>query len=109
MLAGAGGRGWELFREDEDRFGLREVLQASSFDESGRAWVAPAAWELSAGFVGSGGGAGSGGRGAAGAACGATTAGTWVTEEARLPAGARALLESMRAASAAEDEPKQEE
>ncbi|KAI8472213.1 MAG: hypothetical protein J3K34DRAFT_519969 [Monoraphidium minutum] len=82
VLAGAGRKGWALFEEDEDRFGLTPLLQASTFDECGRAWVAPAPWEPA--------GAGGGGGG-----------GFWAASEGQLPREARAALQSLRAAAAA--------
>jgi hypothetical protein len=70
------------------------TTQASTFDECGRAWVAPAAWELAEGSA-------SGGRRRGGGAAHSPGGGAWVEDEGRLPEGARTLLRGMREAEAA--------
>jgi hypothetical protein len=57
---------------------LSPPSQASTFDEAGRAWVAPPPWEPAAAAAG-------GGR--------------WVSDERQLPAEVRAALKSLRSAA----------
>ena len=105
VLAGLGRRGWALFEEDEDRFGLRPLLQASIFDEEGKVWIEPAPWERPGGDGGGegssryGGGGGGARRAAAAAGGGGEEGGRWVRDEAALPAEARRLLQSLREAA----------
>ena len=37
-------KGWRFFREDEDEFGLEDILQALTFLETGSTFVPPKPW-----------------------------------------------------------------
>lgn len=39
-------KGWRFFADDEDEFGLEDVLQALCFVESGETFAPPKPWEL---------------------------------------------------------------
>jgi hypothetical protein len=85
---GHGKTGYAFFADDEDEFGLANLLQALLFHETGRTPIIPKPWELATGAVG----------------VGDARSSRWIEQEQQLPADVQQLLRFVRGAAVEESE-----
>jgi hypothetical protein len=87
--------------EDEDEFGLKDVLQALQFAEAGHTWVCPKVWEVATGLcaLNSPAVTSPGSPFLAQSGDASSMGGRWVRSEAALPAGAKEHLQWLRGAA----------